>query len=177
VFSLFRKKNLPPTSELPPPNLKVPVLQPVRQQEYQKPTRPVEDIPPPPTPPPLLSPQPKKASERAAAIIKRFETPQPLTTKAVEEAPPKPKPVEIRQPKKRERLIPEGPIFVNVNDYQSVLDCMNNIRNSIKESENIILRLNELKTEEEKEFEKWRSELEDIQKKLTYIDRTIFEAE
>jgi hypothetical protein len=71
---------------------------------------------------------------------------------------------------------PRGPIYVPVEDYKAVLDGTEQVRGDLKEATEVLGRLNELKNEEDKEFEKWRSELEDIQRKLTYVDKIIFES-
>lgn len=70
-----------------------------------------------------------------------------------------------------------GPRFVKVSGYQTVLTTADEIRTSLKKAENVITRLSELKNEEEKEFEKWRVQLEDTEKKLNYVDKVIFKGE
>jgi hypothetical protein len=71
---------------------------------------------------------------------------------------------------------PKGPLYVPVEDYKAVLDGTEHVRNNLKEATDVLGRLNELKNEEDREFEKWRGELEDIQRKLTYVDKIIFES-
>ncbi|MBN2111610.1 hypothetical protein JW707_00770 [Candidatus Woesearchaeota archaeon] len=71
----------------------------------------------------------------------------------------------------------EGPRFVDVASFQTVMQKADEIRGSLKKAENVIMKLGELKSEEEKEFEKWRSQLEDTEKKLSYIDKVIFKGE
>ena len=67
------------------------------------------------------------------------------------------------------------PIFVEVDDYRKVLDYVAGIKTDIKDSENILTRLQDIKTSKEKEFEKWRNFLEDVERKLLYVDKTLFE--
>ena len=69
----------------------------------------------------------------------------------------------------------DKPIFVEVNDYKQILDYINEIKNNIKKSDNILTTLQDIKSAKEKEFEKWHNVLEDIQRKLIYIDNTLFE--
>lgn len=68
----------------------------------------------------------------------------------------------------------EKPKFVSVSNFQTILSETNEIKASIKKAEDSIARLNTLKTEEEKAFSSWRSQLEDVEKKLSYIDQVIF---
>jgi hypothetical protein len=91
--------------------------------------------------------------------------------------------IQIPRPQElsRERIlnaigIEKEPIFVRVDDYREILEGMTRIRNNLKEATDLVLRLNELKNEEDKEFDKWRLELEDVQRKLMYVDKIIFES-
>jgi hypothetical protein len=74
------------------------------------------------------------------------------------------------------RLERGGSIFVNVDDYREILNSTSTIRSSLGEAEDIVSRLNELKNEKDKEFDKWRLKLEDVERKLIFIDKTVFEA-
>jgi hypothetical protein len=86
---------------------------------------------------------------------------------------------EIKPEKKQllEKQMPKKPIFVKSDDYKQILDSISIIRNKLKETESIAARLNEIKNMKDKEFERWRSELEDIQRKTLYIDKTLFEGD
>ena len=70
-----------------------------------------------------------------------------------------------------------GQRFVSISNFQTALTKSDEIRGSLKEAETMISRLNELRNEEEKEFLKWRSQLEGVEKKLNYIDQVIFKGE
>jgi hypothetical protein len=67
------------------------------------------------------------------------------------------------------------PLFVKADDYKSILGAMSVIKVKIEDSEKILNDLNELKNLKDKSFEKWRTELEDIQRKLLYVDKTLYE--
>jgi hypothetical protein len=69
----------------------------------------------------------------------------------------------------------DKPLFVKADDYKSILGALTVIRSKIGDSEKILADLNELKNVKDKSFEKWRTELEDIQRKLLYIDKTLYE--
>lgn len=69
---------------------------------------------------------------------------------------------------------PRGsPMFVSVNDYQEVLGSIGYIRGKLSEADVLIKKLNELKTSEERSFEQWRGQLEDLQRKLAYVEDVI----
>jgi hypothetical protein len=66
------------------------------------------------------------------------------------------------------------PIFVNVKNYRDVLDELGLIKNIINENTDVVSRVGEFKGDEDKEFEKWQKLVEDIQKKLIFVDKTLF---
>jgi hypothetical protein len=75
-----------------------------------------------------------------------------------------------------EQILPhrDGPLFVSVQDYQAILDNLNNMKAKLKEADESFDNLNKLKTEQKAKFDSWRKNLEDVQKKLTYVDEVIF---
>lgn len=76
----------------------------------------------------------------------------------------------------REKPAKEGPIYVRIDDFRLFMEGQSLVKNNLKEADNIITRLNEIKIEEDKEFERWRASLEDINKRINFIDRKIFES-
>jgi len=73
--------------------------------------------------------------------------------------------------------IKPGPAFVAVEDYKTIINDTNIIRSKLMAAETFVKNLSDLKNEEEKSFEKWRKQLEDVEKKLTYVDQLIAEAQ
>lgn len=80
----------------------------------------------------------------------------------------------IEKPKLRE-YHPDTPLFITIDGYKEILADIEHVNATLKASEEVLDRLNELKNTKDKEFEKWRSELEDVQRKLLYVDKVIFE--
>jgi hypothetical protein len=93
------------------------------------------------------------------------EFPKPEFTKIKEDR------AELIQEKKRVT----GPIFVNVSSYRDAINCINTIKNKIKESEDCLQKLDEIKNSKDKYFEQFRSRLEDLQRKSLYVDKSLFE--
>ncbi len=74
----------------------------------------------------------------------------------------------------REDLELHKPIFVKNDLFKSMMDEIGVVGNTLKESEQIISRVGEFKSDEDKEFEKWRSQILDVQRKLIYAEKTLF---
>ncbi|GEM_PF-1910581 len=83
----------------------------------------------------------------------------------------------IEEPFKREmnrEMNTSKPIFVNFNKYRSVLKEISSIREFVAVANNSMANLNSLKTAEDSELDEWRLRLEDIERKLVYMDEVLF---
>lgn len=67
------------------------------------------------------------------------------------------------------------PVFVKIDDYKDVLDVVELLKAKIKEAKEIQEKINTLKNEEDVELEIWRNNLEEVERKVHYIDTTLFE--
>ena len=76
-----------------------------------------------------------------------------------------------------EIMAKEVPVFIKIDDYKDVIDVMELIKNKILEANGVLEKIRKLKAEEDAELELWNSNLEDIERKISYIDRTLFEPE
>ena len=111
-------------------------------------------------PPPPLPVEAPEAPEE----IEPISAPEPMEIEEVEEP-------EMQH----EKPIPrDGPVFVSVQDYQEILNGVNSIKSKLGEVDDSFKKLNNIKTGQEKELEEWRKALEDVQRKLTYVDEVLF---
>lgn len=68
-----------------------------------------------------------------------------------------------------------GPLFIKAENFQKVLGRIKNTKSVIKTFEDNIFKVNELRSKEDKKYALWKSKLEDIQRKLIYVDKALFE--
>lgn len=78
--------------------------------------------------------------------------------------------VQVREPV--ERKVP-AKTFVSVDDYRRIMSETNMVRQRLLNADNFMKKLQDLKVDEEKALERWRSQLEDVEKKLAYVDQLI----
>jgi hypothetical protein len=71
----------------------------------------------------------------------------------------------------------EMPIYVKIEEYKDILDIMNLIKSKLAEAKATMGKINEIKNEEDSELELWRSELEEVERKINFIDKALFEPE
>ena len=68
-----------------------------------------------------------------------------------------------------------APIFVKIEEYKDILDVMSLVKSKINEAKNTLAKINKLKNEEDMELDEWEASIGDVEKKVEYIDRTLFE--
>ncbi|VVB81633.1 Uncharacterised protein [uncultured archaeon] len=138
-------------------------------------------MPPPPTPP-EMPPMIRGDIEEIKVTEEHIEPPLPELPPALP-APAREEEVPvfdrtISKPEKLETVRPTiKPTFVAVEDYKRIINDTNMIRGKLMEAENFVRRLGDIKNEEERAFEKWRTHLEDVEKKLGYVDQLIAKAD
>ena len=68
-------------------------------------------------------------------------------------------------------------IYVRVDRFKATISGINIIRNDLKKSQEALAKLENIKHEKEKSFDKIKSSLDDMQKKLIFIDKTLFKGD
>ena len=65
------------------------------------------------------------------------------------------------------------PVFVKIEEYKELLDIIELIKNKLVEAKAILAKINGLKNQEDGELETWRTELEDVDRRISLIDKTL----
>lgn len=106
----------------------------------------------------------------------------PLPTKPIfpQKKPEKPhimpEQVHFRKQVLMERSVDaDKPLFVKARHYESVLNELNSIRKITKKGDGFISSLHEMTTKTSSFMSKWQNQMEDIQRKLIFIDQVLFE--
>lgn len=68
-----------------------------------------------------------------------------------------------------------APLFVRADLYSDVITAIDDSKKNLRESDEVLYRCKETHTELDLEYNKWNTELEDIQRKLISIDQKLFE--
>ncbi len=66
-------------------------------------------------------------------------------------------------------------VFVKIEEYKDILDIIDLIQEKTKEAKTILGKINDLKNQEDSELEMWKNSLNDVERKLNFIDQTMFE--
>ena len=77
-----------------------------------------------------------------------------------------------------EQIIKSGTsMYVRVDKFKAAIGSINVIRSDLKKSEDALMKLENIKVAKDRNFEKVRSSLDDLQKKIIFIDKTLFKGE
>lgn len=68
-------------------------------------------------------------------------------------------------------------VFVKIDEYKEILDILNVLKNKLDEARETLNKINELKNDEDAELDLWYTELEEIERKVDFIDKSLFEPE
>ncbi len=69
------------------------------------------------------------------------------------------------------------PVFVKIEDYKNVLELMEKLKKRLADAKQMLEKISELKREEDAIIESWQSDIEKVEEKIEFIDRTLFEPE
>ena len=134
---------------------------------------------------------PEKGLEVPSVPSTKEELPSPkdiAAISAVKEAVGKTKPINLSMEQMEETAVKqqkeeleerEGikltkPLFIPADSYKELLEDLGLTRGILKENEDIIDRVIDFKEGQDREFNKWESQFKDMQKRLIFVDKTLF---
>lgn len=68
-------------------------------------------------------------------------------------------------------------VYVRIDKFKSALGSINIIRNDLKSSEETLVKLENIKNAKDRSVDKLKSFMDDLQKKLIFVDKTLFKGE
>lgn len=68
-------------------------------------------------------------------------------------------------------------VYVRVDKFKAVLDGISMMKSSVRKSDESLMRLESIKNSKDRAFDKVKYSLEDLQKKLIFIDKTLFKGD
>lgn len=66
-------------------------------------------------------------------------------------------------------------LFIVIEEYKEIMTQQSYAKSSLKTLNDSLNQINAIRAEEEREFVKWHSQANDILRKLTYVDKILFE--
>ena len=72
---------------------------------------------------------------------------------------------------------PSKPIYVKIDSFKDIKRSIGIIKNDLRNVDEVLLKLQDKKTQKDNEFNKWRNNIEEIQKKLIFVDKTLLKGD
>ncbi|PIN73583.1 hypothetical protein COV20_05155 [Candidatus Woesearchaeota archaeon CG10_big_fil_rev_8_21_14_0_10_45_16] len=69
------------------------------------------------------------------------------------------------------------PVFVKIDEYEEVLSLLKTVRGKLDDAKGTLAKIHELKNEEDHHLEMWQNSLEEVEKKVDFIDHSLNEPE
>ncbi|MFH1682258.1 MAG: hypothetical protein ABIA37_00525 [Candidatus Woesearchaeota archaeon] len=69
------------------------------------------------------------------------------------------------------------PVFVKVEEYEDVMRTVNSLKSKIESAKGTLLKINQLKSEEDSQLETWHTALAEIEDRLHAISQLLHEPE
>ena len=82
--------------------------------------------------------------------------------------------IESKHLKQREGLELLKPLYVSSEHFRVILESLNSLKGSLKENNDSIGRLSDLEKNKEKYFDVFAKQVEAVQRKLIFADKTLF---
>ena len=133
---------------------------------------------------PEMEEEPRDFIQSKSAVIPETVPSRPMPVpKAPEEEQPMPTDIYPRMERRlfahEKRLLRERPsaktIYIRVDNFKAALGSINIVRSDLRKSEEALAKLENMKNAKDKSLDKMKSSLDDLQKKLIFIDKTLFE--
>jgi tetrahydromethanopterin S-methyltransferase subunit G len=74
-----------------------------------------------------------------------------------------------------EQKICDENVFVKIEEYKDVIDAVDMIKNKISDAKASIGKINDLKNQEDAELDMWKASIDDIERRVHFIDNELFE--
>ena len=71
----------------------------------------------------------------------------------------------------------KSPVFVKIEEYRQVLDVLDELKKQVVDIRETLQEIDDIRAEEETDLNHWRNKLDEVEKKILFIDQALFEPE
>lgn len=68
-----------------------------------------------------------------------------------------------------------APVFVKVEEYKSILQLLDGIKQRLAQAKSLLATVNELKQQEDQQLEAWARDIDDVEERLNSVDKSLLE--
>ena len=74
-------------------------------------------------------------------------------------------------------MVDKSPVFVKVDKYRELLDVIDVLQKQVDDVKSTLQEIRNLKDEEETELRAWEDSIAEVEEKIGFIDKSLFEPE
>ena len=107
-------------------------------------------------------------------MVREMPQKERYITKEVHERPS----FEIQQPLAKpstRNIVKDNTLFVKIDKYKESMRTLNLIKESLMNTEHILNKLHQIKSQEDNEIQQWHDQIKRIKQKIVFIDNNLFE--
>ena len=71
----------------------------------------------------------------------------------------------------------KSPVFIKIDKYRQVLDVVDVLKKQVDDIRSTLQSIKQLKADEEEEIRIWEANVAEVEKKILFVDQTLFEPE
>ena len=71
----------------------------------------------------------------------------------------------------------KSPVFIKIEEYRSVLDVLDELKKQVVDVRETMQEIDDIRAEEESNLQQWREKLNEVEKKILFVDQALFEPE
>ncbi len=68
-----------------------------------------------------------------------------------------------------------APVFVKVEEYKSILQLLDGIKQRLAQAKSLLATVNDLKQQEDQQLEAWARDIDDVEERLNSVDKSLLE--
>lgn len=68
-----------------------------------------------------------------------------------------------------------APVFVKVDEYKAIRDLLEAIKQRLAQAKALLVRVNELKQQEDAQIENWAHDIEEVEERMSSVDKSLLE--
>ncbi len=69
----------------------------------------------------------------------------------------------------------KAPVFVKVDEYRSILELLDAVKQKLGQARSLLARVNELKQQEDAQIDAWAKDIDDVEDRLSSISNSFME--
>ncbi len=71
----------------------------------------------------------------------------------------------------------KSPVFIKIEEYRQVLDVLDELKKQVVDVRETLQEIDDIRSEEEVDLNQWRNQLDEVEKKILFVDQALFEPE